>query len=627
MMNKKLNHLLALVMVLLCTVGMLSAQQIVNMPAVGNAGTFSQFNGPNTFYSFYDSGGSGGNYSSNNNGRVTFAPQTAGAKVQAVFSAFNTETNFDALYVFDGTTTGSPKIVGPAGAPLGNNVYGTGGFWGTTAPNNIAPNTIRATAANASGALTFAFTSDGSVQPLGWAATVTQFIPCNPVPGGPLSVGLSPGVCVANLDVTLPASYNPAGCINDVANNLRYILDANPPVNIPKPLPASILISNIPSGSHVITWQVYTGTGSVVGEATQNLEVNDTEPPTLNCPSDIIINLDPGLCCAYVSWGEVTATDNCPFVGPVMTHSQIPQVNAGWYGFATNLENLSADDMIISQVTVRASATPAGNYNFKVFMIDGTFQPNMNSNVGWTACADASFFVNGTFTTGGGSDVVIPLTTPYTIPAGQTAGIYYVHDNGTTLNRRIMYNGAATTSNDGNIRIYDGAGINAGIFNGIAFQPRGAHIHVDYQLGGEAMVMKDFGPDSGDELCKDDSPWIVQYSAEDVAGNIGTCSFEIQVLEYANPTTKLACNDNVQISLDEDCVTEVGADDVLEGGPYGCYDDYDVTIFNANNTPLASSPFVGRQQIGGTWKVKVTDPETGNSCWGLLTVEDKLAPV
>ena len=113
---------------------------------------------------------------------------------------------------------------------------------------------------------------------------VTEFIPCNPVPGPALSVGLSPGVCVANVNVTLPASYNPAGCINDAANNLRYILDANPPVNIPKPLPASVTINNVPSGTHTITWQVYTGTGSVVGEAIQNLEVNDTEATSTGLP-------------------------------------------------------------------------------------------------------------------------------------------------------------------------------------------------------------------------------------------------------------------------------------------------------------------------------------------------------
>ena len=38
----------------------------------------------------------------------------------------------------------------------------------------------------------------------------------------------------------------------------------------------------------------------------------------------------------------------------------------------------------------------------------GTFQPNMLSNAGWT-WSDNSFFVDGAFVTGGGSDVVIAV--------------------------------------------------------------------------------------------------------------------------------------------------------------------------------------------------------------------------
>lgn len=47
------------------------------------------------------------------------------------------------------------------------------------------------------------------------------------------------------------------------------------------------------------------------------------------------------------------------------------------------------------------------------------------------------------------------------------------------------------------------------------------------------MVIQTGGPESGDQLCKDDSPWVVSYEVTDVAGNVGTCSFSIQVLEYA----------------------------------------------------------------------------------------------
>ncbi|MEM7105383.1 MAG: HYR domain-containing protein [Bacteroidota bacterium] len=42
-----------------------------------------------------------------------------------------------------------------------------------------------------------------------------------------------------------------------------------------------------------------------------NVTVNDTENPTVNCPADIVVNNDPGLCSAVVTF-SATANDNCP---------------------------------------------------------------------------------------------------------------------------------------------------------------------------------------------------------------------------------------------------------------------------------------------------------------------------
>ncbi|RMD72875.1 MAG: HYR domain-containing protein, partial [Bacteroidetes bacterium] len=118
----------------------------------------------------------------------------------------------------------------------------------------------------------------------------------------------------------------------------------------------------------------------------------------------------------------------------------------------------------------------------------------------------------------------------------------------------------------------------------------------------------------------------VTYTSTDVAGNVTTCSFDIVVNEFPNAVTQLNCNDQVQISLDENCQAVIGADDILEGGPYGCYDDYIVMVLDATQAPLPSGNVVDGSFIGSTWTVKVVDPETGNSCWGAITVEDKLAP-
>lgn len=118
--------------------------------------------------------------------------------------------------------------------------------------------------------------------------------------------------------------------------------------------------------------------------------------------------------------------------------------------------------------------------------------------------------------------------------------------------------------------------------------------------------------------------YTMTYEAEDGNGNTSSCSFQVTVNEYANPTATLACNDNVQISLDGNGEGFIHADFILEGGPYGCYDDYIVDVITAAGS-LGQT--VGCSEIGGTHSVMVTDPDTGNSCWGSIIVEDKIAPV
>ena len=116
----------------------------------------------------------------------------------------------------------------------------------------------------------------------------------------------------------------------------------------------------------------------------------------------------------------------------------------------------------------------------------------------------------------------------------------------------------------------------------------------------------------------------IEFEATDIYGNISTCSFTITVLEYPNPTQTLACNDLVQVSLNQFGIAVLGADDILEGGPYGCYDDYTVNILNSFGFPIGNS--ADCSFIGQTWDVQVMDPETGSKCWGSVVFEDKLAP-
>ena len=80
----------------------------------------------------------------------------------------------------------------------------------------------------------------------------------------------------------------------------------------------------------------------------------------------------------------------------------------------------------------------------------------------------------------------------------------------------------------------------------------------------------------------------------------------------------MACNDNVQVSLNFDCEANITPAMILEGEDEDLLPNYVVTIGGVSGT-IVSSP--------GVYSVTVTDITNDNSCWGNITVEDKLAPV
>ena len=104
----------------------------------------------------------------------------------------------------------------------------------------------------------------------------------------------------------------------------------------------------------------------------------------------------------------------------------------------------------------------------------------------------------------------------------------------------------------------------------------------------------------------------------------------------------LACNGSTNISLDNlACQALVTPDMVLNDQATSCAGStgYTVTLTdefgNAIPTGTAVSPtnpndlgqYVDSDYLGWTLHVVVTDNLSGNSCWGLITVEDKLAPI
>lgn len=142
-------------------------------------------------HNFYDSGGSGGNYNNSENFTLTIVAGSSGSCVSVSFSAFNTESGFDFLSIYDGPNTAAPLI-------------------GTYAGSTLPPTII-----SSSGSLTFRFTSDGSVVYSGWAAAI-QCIPCPPPP-----------ILMANGSTTVNCSqtfnfFDSGGSAGNYGNNQNF---------------------------------------------------------------------------------------------------------------------------------------------------------------------------------------------------------------------------------------------------------------------------------------------------------------------------------------------------------------------------------------------------------------------
>jgi hypothetical protein len=107
------------------------------------------------FSNFFDSGGFNGSYGNGENHTITFMPAEVGNKLTAIFNSITTESGWDYFYVYDSAAVDASKLIAT--------------FSGSFSDTSF-------TATNSDGALTFVFTSDGSVVRDGWDAIIT----CDP---------------------------------------------------------------------------------------------------------------------------------------------------------------------------------------------------------------------------------------------------------------------------------------------------------------------------------------------------------------------------------------------------------------------------------------------------------------
>ncbi|MCS6928890.1 MAG: T9SS type A sorting domain-containing protein [Saprospiraceae bacterium] len=99
---------------------------------------------------------------------------------------------------------------------------------------------------------------------------------------------------------------------------------------------------------------------------------------------------------------------------------------------------------------------------------------------------------------------------------------------------------------------------------------------------------------------------------------VGDCCFTTPAAAQCS----MACNNFVQISLDADCEVEIEPDMILEGN--GCSNGNFVVEMKINGIWVPA--IVNANHVNQTLQVRVRELNSGNSCWGYVLVQDKLAP-
>lgn len=172
------------------TASQYTAQETIQV-IIGLIPEFNMTNGSITTCTgfFYDSGGSAATYQDSENLTMTIYPATPETMTRLNFSLFNTESGYDYLKIYNGTSTSETLI---------------GSYHGTAGPGTV-------TASNSAGALTINFTSDGSITREGWIAEISCYSIAQPPVAQFTASGTSPAinstVIFSDLSENIPTSW------------------------------------------------------------------------------------------------------------------------------------------------------------------------------------------------------------------------------------------------------------------------------------------------------------------------------------------------------------------------------------------------------------------------------------
>ncbi|WP_431777273.1 IPTL-CTERM sorting domain-containing protein [Ottowia caeni] len=375
-----------IVRVFLITVGLLMGwvsafgQTSVNHNYNTGQVTYTLNSGPDTaYFNYYDVGGPAGLYYNSGNAAnsvVTFV-SAPGTTIDVTFSPLSIEEWWDALYIFDGTSTAATQISSGNGPSFCSGVPGA--WWGTGLPGNAGPGLVRSTG----NSITFAFCTDGSVVRPGWAAVVrtTQALVLTK------TVGTTPGVCAPTSSISVDSGTTVYYCytvtnvgtttasthslvddqLGTIFSGLNHTLAPGASIDtVTLGLSVPVVIST--TTTNTATWtsgSLSASASAAVTVPTYNVTaaVNDPLGGSASCDPASVLSGSSSTCTASANAGYVFTSwaGDCSGTDPVCTLSGITSDKLSTANFAQAFNvAVSVDDPASGSVTCEPPTVPSG---------------------------------------------------------------------------------------------------------------------------------------------------------------------------------------------------------------------------------------------------------------------------
>ncbi|HRO73682.1 MAG TPA: GEVED domain-containing protein, partial [Saprospiraceae bacterium] len=348
----------------------------------------------------------------------------------------------------------------------------------------------------------------------------------------------------------------------------------------------------------------------------------------LVCSNNQTITLAPGTCDANVNY-LVSTVGNCPAPvpgRPVRTSQLVSyptQVDGGLRCGSTNPQSTgwhsrayTAYTSAVNLTGIDVASSYAGQQRVTIYSYTGAMNGQFLDRTKMTKIYESPFFnIAQTFSVfhyDFAAPVLIPAATNFVVEQSSTAGntdwrIGYTYTGQTAKS----YIGCSATDNPEDYGTWNGGYPGRSIYQ---------VLYGSTLSSGGFTIVQTKGIPSGEVFPVGTTTNC--FKLYEGTRAVDSCCFDITVQKYPNPTKTLVCNDFLYVSADANCQVNLNADMFLEGGPYACYADYIIKVDGAvipQNVSLSISL--------GVHQYEITDPATGNRCWGNFKVEDKLAPV